>query len=281
MEVLEKAFPLAGNSAATLRFVKDPQSLSELCAEIGIQHPEIRFSAPESMDGWLNKLGGGAGGSHVRHAGQHQLAQGQYLQRFVAGQSVSALFVADGRRAKIVGFSRQWTSPSSTSPFRYGGAVRLARFPKGKRTRIAAWLDKLTRRTGLLGLCSADFIDAEDGLHLIEINPRPGATIDIFDTDEAPLLTQHLRAVRGQSVPQPTYRGAVASAIAYAAHPIDRFPEIDWPEMTADHQSPGTTLQLDDPICTVLARARSAAGAERAVKHRIKDLAKHWKGEFQ
>jgi predicted ATP-grasp superfamily ATP-dependent carboligase len=51
--------------------------------------------------------------------------------------------------------------------------------------------------------------------------------------------------------------------------------------MTADHQTPGSSLDADDPVCTVLARARSAATAERAVKRRVTEMAEHWKESFQ
>ena len=61
---------------------------------------------------------------------------------------------------------------------------------------IGGWLSGLADRAGLLGLCSADFIRSEDGYWLVEINPRPGATLDIFDSPEAPLMEAHL-APRG------------------------------------------------------------------------------------
>lgn len=278
---LAQRFPLAGNSEATVRVVKDPAGLSRLCRDLGISHPAVGLLPPEDCEGWLTKLVGGAGGSHVRPVRGAPIEDGRYYQQFVAGRNVSALFLAQGARARIIGFSRQWSSPTPSSPFRYGGAVRLMRFDRTKKARIAAWLDGLTRATGLIGLCSADFIDGPAGLQLIEINPRPGATLDIFDSEEAPLLAEHLRAVRGQKTAIPSYRGAAASAIAYARHAISRFPHIDWPGMTADHQTPGSSLDADDPVCTVLARARSAATAERAVKRRVTEMAEHWKESFQ
>ena len=280
VDTLAGLFRVAGNSAATIRAVKDPVGLSRLCWDLGIRHPAIRFSAPE-REGWLVKLGGGAGGSHVRPASVPVLENGYYYQKLVPGSSISALFLAQAGTARIVGFSRQWAAPSQSSPFRYGGAVRLMRFDREKKALIAAWLDKLTKRTGLVGLCSADFIDGREGLHLIEINPRPGATLDIFDSEEAPLLTAHLNAVRGETITVPTYRGAAASAIAYAPYAISRFPQVEWPSMTADHQNPGSVLNADDPVCTVLAQARSAAAAERAVKRRVSEMAEHWKENFQ
>ncbi|RUT92049.1 hypothetical protein EOD12_35280, partial [Mesorhizobium sp. M7A.T.Ca.TU.009.02.1.1] len=50
-----------------------------------------------------------------------------------------------------------------------------------------------SRRAGLVGLCSADLIRGPDGYKFIEINPRPGATLDIFDDVDAPLIEAHLR----------------------------------------------------------------------------------------
>lgn len=281
IDKLSKTFRIAGNSATTVKAVKDPANLSRLCNDLGIPHPEIRFTAPQQPQDWLIKLGGGAGGSHVSQAAAKPLEDGHYYQKLVHGRSISAMFLAQDSAARIIGFSRQWSSPSPTSPFRYGGAVRLMRFDRGKKEQIGRWLDELTSRTGLVGLCSADFIDGPDGLHLIEINPRPGATLDIFDSDTAPLLSEHLRAVRGEKIAVPTYRGAVASAIAYTPNPISRFPDIAWPSQTADHQSPGSALDAGDPVCTVLAQAQSASAAERAVKRRIIEVAEYWREGFQ
>lgn len=277
IDAIARRFFVAGNSARTIRAVKDPESLAGLCTSLMIPHPEISMDQPERLDGWLMKLAGGAGGSHVVRADGDAVKPGRYFQRFVAGRSISALFIADGREARLVGFSRQWSAPSETSPYRYGGAVRLLRYHKRKRAQIAEWLTALTARTGLVGLCSADFIDGQSGLSLIEINPRPGATLDIFDSEETPLLREHLNAVRGATVKRPAYAGSLASAIAYTSHPIRLFPSIEWPDMTADHQPPGSVLAAGDPICTVFASARSAASAEQAVKNRVRALAAHWK----
>ncbi|NNH33708.1 ATP-grasp domain-containing protein [Rhizobium sp. SEMIA 4085] len=281
IDALGRVFPLAGNSADTVRAIKDPANLSQLCRSLDIPHPPIQFSLPEKPEGWLTKLGGGAGGSHVRPGATRPALPGYSFQKRMSGRSISALFLAQNGAARIIGVSRQWSSPSPTSPFRYGGAVRLMRFDRQKKMQMGCWLDKLTRHCGLVGLCSADFIDGSEGLHLIEINPRPGATLDIFDTDSAPLLIEHLRAVRGERIEVPVYRGAAAAAIAYTSRSISCFPDVKWPNLTADHQRPGSALGPGDPVCTVLAHARSASAAERAVKRRVNQVAQHWKEEFQ
>ncbi|MFC6491269.1 ATP-grasp domain-containing protein, partial [Nitratireductor sp. GCM10026969] len=240
-------FPVAGNGAETVRRTKDPQRLARDCAALGIPHPAFSWAAPSDPEHWVVKKVGGAGGSHVRRANGAVSAPGCYFQRFVPGQSVSVLFVGDGRAARVVGFSRQWTAPTPAAPHRYGGAVRLKRFDRNQAQTISGWLCRLTARTGLKGLCSADFIGSGGALHLVEVNPRPGATLDIFDSDEAPLIEAHLAATEGAACRLPRFADCMASMIVYTRGPIDRFPAIAWPEGVADRQSPGTRLQPGEP----------------------------------
>lgn len=272
-------FPLAGNGGAAIRRIKDPQLLAADCEEFGIPHPEFRWDRPADWQNWVTKTAGGAGGAHIRRADAVGPASGRYFQRFVSGRSVSALFIGDGRTARIVGFSRQWVSPTPATPYRYGGAVRLRRFDKEQAATIRDWLSCLVKRAGLVGLCSADFIHTADGYKLIEINPRPGATLDIFDDAEAPLIEAHLRAVAGKAYRLPRFADSMASMVTYATTPIARFPAVEWPEWTADRQSPGTPLIAGDPVCTVFARGPSAEATTRLIKGQASRLQHHWEGE--
>ncbi len=56
---------------------------------------------------------------------------------------------------------------------------------------------------------------------LLEINPRPGATLDIFDSGAKPLMRLHLEAVREKRLPASglKFDDAMASAIVYAPVP--------------------------------------------------------------
>ena len=113
-----------GNSAATLRAAKDPLALAQLCEANGVRHPRIAFSPPDQPELWLVKKRGGAGGAHIAAARRGMPVSADcYYQRRIAGTSVSALFVAGGGQADIIGLSMQWTAPTPASPFRYGGAV--------------------------------------------------------------------------------------------------------------------------------------------------------------
>lgn len=279
VEEIARHFPLAGNGGPAIRRVKDPWLLANDCVEFGIPHPAFRWTPPPDAENWIAKTVGGAGGTHVKRAYDGGAAPGRYFQRSVTGTNISALFVADGNAAHVVGFSRQWTSPAPSTPYRYGGAVRLKRFDRADAATVTDWLSRLARRAGLLGLCSADFIRAKDGYKLVEINPRPGATLDIFDSADAPLLEAHLRACRGEAFRLPSFDDCMASMIAYARRPLPDFPTIAWPDWTADRQSPGTRLIAGDPICTVFARGPSAAATRRALKIQARQLEACWHGD--
>jgi len=278
VDEIARHFPLAGNGGAVIRRVKDPQRLAADCAELGVPHPELRFDMPDDPDDWVAKTAGAAGGVHVRPAAGETPAPDRYFQRLVRGSSVSALFIGDGSDARIVGFSRQWTSPAPGAPFRYGGATRLRRFSRDAAARIGGWLSALVRRTGLLGLCSADFVGRAGDWQLVEINPRPGATLDIFDSADAPLMEAHLRASRGEAYELPRFGDSMASIISYAPVPVAHFPETIWPDWSVDRQSPGTRLSAGDPVCTVLARGPSAAASREAAIRQARELEHRWTG---
>ncbi|RFC66802.1 ATP-grasp domain-containing protein [Mesorhizobium denitrificans] len=257
---LATQFPLAGNGGATIQRIKHPETLAADCAALGIPHPAMRRTTPPDPENWLAKIAGAAGGAHVQSAANFG-KRGSYYQQRLIGTPISALFIGDGQRAHVVGFSRQWQSPAPGAPYRYGGAVRLTRFSRRAAALFGKWLDDLTARTGLIGLCSADFIRTRDGYILLEINPRPGATLDIFDDPVAPLFEAHLHACRGQPFALPRQSGSAASMIAYADRELISLPAFEWPVWTADHQTAGSKLAAGDPICSIFGAGETAAAA--------------------
>jgi predicted ATP-grasp superfamily ATP-dependent carboligase len=197
-----------------------------------------------------------------------------YYQRRVAGEPISALVLADGKAAAVLGFSRQWSSPGPGNPFRYGGAVRPATLAPEIADALTAVVQRLTALTGLVGLNSFDFLVDDRTFHLLEINPRPGATIDIFEPPgTASLFALHVDASRG-GLPDRALvlDGAAASAIVYAAADIPQLPSFDWPDWSADRPIAGSFISAQSPLCTVLARAATAAQAQELVEERAQAI---------
>ncbi len=302
---LARHWPLIGNDAATVARAKDPFALAALYRKLGIPHPKLRATRPADARNWLRKRVGGSGGTHVQPADQipptHD-AEGRlnassvsvraevetkhgadlisslpaagfgqsYYQRRVPGRAVSTLFLANGEKALVVGFSAQWPSPTRDSPARYGGAVRPAGISQGLRKELGRHVGALSRVLGLRGLNSVDFLVGDDEeFWLIEINPRPGATLDLFDCPTTPLFALHADACHGVLPTRlPRWRGAAAAAIVYATRSIPRMPALNWPKWCADRQVAGSNLSSGEPICTIRAHGCSSARAKALAESR-------------
>jgi uncharacterized protein len=275
---LSRHAPLLGNPKGLWR-AKDPRAFANACGEVGIPHPEIRAFAPEEPSQWLVKRRGGSGGLHVA-SGQkgRPLGHGEYWQRKIIGRTISLLFVRDVLTAAPIAWSEQWTAPTESAPFRYGGAagpIECAA-PVGLIEKLGA----LTLRLGVRGLVSADFIDDGERLWLLEINPRPGATLDVFDNDEDPLLTRHIEALSGGKSTPPKPRNPKASAIVYAEADAVA-PGGVWPDWASDRPSPGSLIPAGAPICTVSASGATAEDARAETGVRSRHIQTWLRGEAQ
>ncbi len=262
---------LFGNGPDVVARAKDPLMLAKLCRDCGIPHPETSLTRPIDPAGWLAKRKGGAGGQHIRDAADGEAAGGEiYFQRRVDGTPISALVLADGRRAMVLGFSAQYASPTACQPFRYGGAVQPVALAAATADAMIEAVQRLVPVMPLVGLNSADFLVSGHDFHLLEINPRPGATLDIFEPEDGSLFALHIAACAGMlPASAPTFVQARASAIVYAERDIAVSPPLDWPAWTADRPSVGTAVRRGDPLCTVLASAATAAEAQNLTTQRI------------
>ena len=272
LEALGRRWTLFGNPPEVVRSVKDPVRLAELCAVLNIPHPKISARMPRDRRHWLVKSAGGSGGSHVAPAGALR-AEGEkiYFQRIAAGEPVSILFLGDGAKARMVGSSRQWAAPAPGEPYRFGGSLRPANLSPGLETRLRRAARAITAACRLRGLNSIDFLVEGSEYTLIEVIPRPGATLDIFEDRGGSLFRAHMDCCLGRLPRHPLeFAGAAAAGIAYARREISAMPEFDWPNWTSDRQKARSGLQPYDPLCTIKARAAKPARARSLVDARTK-----------
>ncbi len=266
---------LLGNAPETIARLKDPLEFAALCRETDIAHPETVLDRPADTEGWLIKRAGGAGGWHIRPVRDDDVAgEGNYFQRFVTGRAVSALLLGDGRRAVVLGLSEQWCSPLPLHPFRYGGAVRPAALGDGMARRLTAAVQRLTAAVPLTGVNSADFVVDGDAFHLLEINPRPGATFDLFEPASGPsLFSLHVDACGGVlPAPAPCFARAMAGGILYAAHDVKRMPDLNWPDWASDRPVAGSAVKVNAPLCSVFASGASVADARQLLERRMAEI---------
>ena len=277
LQRLGERWRLFGNSAETIAKIKDPEFLSALCADLDIPFPKVSSSKPENPSDWLAKRKGGAGGTHIKPAAGAVSGSGDtYYQQKLPGAPMSALFLADGKNAVLIGFSTQWSLPTRRHPYRYGGAVRPAELAPPIANALAAVVHRLARAMSLVGLNSADFLVDGERFWLLEVNPRPGATFDVFEPPQGSLFALHMAACTGQLGEAPLYPdGAKAAAIVYAEDDIRSVPARDWPDWTADRPIAGSAINSGEPVCTVYACSSTAAGARTLADER-RELVLAW-----
>jgi predicted ATP-grasp superfamily ATP-dependent carboligase len=272
---IARYFPLYGNGAEIVARAKDPRQLARLCHDLAIPHPSISFDPPANLSEWLVKHQGGGGGIHIASAHDRSPAPNDYYQRYARGTPISVLLLGDGGRAQSLGTSAQWPVPSPAMPFRFGGAVRPADIDPVRAEELCSAAEKIAVAFELVGLNSIDFLIDEDGYCLLEVNPRTGATLDIFADRGGRLFTLHLDACRGHLPSTPLiFTSATATAIAYAPCDLE-MPDLDWPAWTMDRQKAGTRLRMGDPVCTVFAETEQTEAARALVSERVAGFREH------
>ncbi|MBH0239630.1 ATP-grasp domain-containing protein [Methylobrevis albus] len=268
-------FALLGASGATVKRVKSPDGFAAACAARGLPHPALAMAGGGT--GWLVKRRGGAGGSHVRPHGGGPAPAGHYLQAQVAGDPLSVTVVSDGSAAVSIGWCRQLVAPTPAQPFRFGGLVGGIA-PPPPAAEIEAAARTLALDLGVVGLSSLDVIVGPGGWWVIELNPRPGASLDVLDgngTENAvSLFGAHVAAVRGLGLPPPPVEGGSirTSLVAFAGRPVRAVPAVDWPGWVADRPGTGDAIPAGAPIATALAAADTEQEAVALVRWRAAQI---------
>lgn len=284
VDTLAKRFALLGNTGSAIARAKAPDTFFPLLDRLAIPHPETRLTPPVDAHGWLSKRVGGSGGAHVLPCQPAKPSRGRYFQRCIDGTPVSLLALANRNGVRIVGFSRQWTAGYGPRPYRYGGAAGPAALDPVLEERLAVAAEAVCAALGLVGLVSFDFLlQGTTGL-LLEVNPRPSATLEIFDDAMGSLLSAHIAACQSRDAPLPAPGSdARAAGILYAGDCADDLEAgaaaltigaVSWPAWTADRPAPGTRIPLGRPIATVLATGESATTAEYNCRRRLDELAR-------
>lgn len=269
---------LIGASAESVAALKDPVGFAALCARLGVPHPAVsRDPVPEPAR-WLLKRAGGCGGTHIRAAFPGRAPPGAYFQARVPGRAHAVAFLADGRDAAILAVTEQWSAPAPLRPFRYAGAIEPApheaplldaRVMAG----IAQAIGRLVAATGLRGLASADLLAADGDWWLTEINPRPGATLDVLDRRPTPLLAAHIQAGLGRlPTPEAPPKDAAATEICYATAGYAPIPPVTWPDFVRDRPESGTFVARDAPLCTLFATGPDSAATRAMLRSRAAAL---------
>jgi predicted ATP-grasp superfamily ATP-dependent carboligase len=249
--------PLWGVEPAVVQALKDPIRFARAACALGIPHPETRAEPPDDARGWLCKRYGAAGGGHVRRAcaAGRPSGRGWYWQRSAPGRPFSALVAGNGTEAQVLGFSAQWPAPAPGRRFRFGGVAAPAGLSRTASTRLGAAATALAAHYGIRGLASVDALVAGDMVTVLEVNPRPGASLEAYERAHgANLFAVHRAACAGELVMALPPVGRVAGTqIVHAERRIVVASGFTWPDWAADRTPGPSVVHAGQPLCTVRA----------------------------
>lgn len=314
VDAIARTRPLAGNTAAVVRQLRDPAELAAAARAAGLDFPETLCSPHDvATDGtFLVKPLASAGGRGIRlwtpqaaceHAALPAVASSaiQCWQRVIAGSPLSASYCMGQGFARLIGVSRQLLGEPWCHAGRYAwcGAV-VVRFPGSLPMvdRLIAPLERLgdvlSSRFQPVGLIGVDLVvDTTGRLMVIEVNPRPTASMELFERSGAGSIAGHhmeacgfatpfIRPLEPPASPQPAATWAKAVLFAPRHIPISQelidglaeettsWTQADggWPAL-ADIPRPGQVLAAGTPVLTVFAVAGTPDDALVGLRRRV------------
>lgn len=252
--LLGNRFTLLGNQPEVFRRLHEKPVFFALLDALGISYPQVSFQPPDSKEAWLVKPMQGQGGIGIRnYQGLEESGTDVYWQRFQEGEPHSVLFLADGKQSQIIGFNKQWTAKfDGKEGFVFSGIINYTGLAEGQKAKVANWLDSLVASFSLKGLNSLDFIQCGEDAYVLEINPRPPASMQLYGED---LFIRHLKACRGwldeYELGQPA---ATGYQVVYAMHDMVIPADFQWPSGTHDLPHTNTRISAGQPICSMIMR---------------------------
>ncbi len=265
IEWLSSRLAVCGNRAEVFARCRDRRRFTARLRRLGIPHPSAGGGAPV-----LSKLAGASGGAHVRFGPMDAPA---YRQAYLPGTAVSHLFLASRDGAASVGWNTQWQSRhDERRPFCYGGAINRSPLDDALRARTEDYAARLARDFSLVGINSADYVVCGDELDLLELNPRVSATMQLHDDASGTLFAAHLAACGSPPPPALSPQTPRAHAVLYASRPLVIQSGFDWPAAARDLPVGTVGVAPGEPLCTLTARAVTAADTLTRLQHSIRSM---------
>jgi len=280
--------PLIGNPPHVIDAIRLPRDFFRRLAALGIGHPVVASEAPNDRDGWLRKDARGSGGWHIRRASGRNRAHQEvdehvYYQRVHAGIPMSALFIANGKLAHVVGINELIVQERGARPYVYHGAIGPVATGAKVLDDIRACVGGIAREWGLVGLNGIDFLLDDERIVVLEVNARPTATIGLYDeTLPRGAIRAHVEACLSGSLELETAsveaNGCLRGhSIVFADEEVRTFERDTCERIIAltfahDVPMPGTSIPKGAPLCSISAEGLSGAEVRAALDARARQV---------
>ncbi|MGH2895010.1 MAG: ATP-grasp domain-containing protein [Solirubrobacteraceae bacterium] len=265
---------LLGTAPELLEAVRDAWAVGAAARAAGARAPETlgptelpgpahrgeRGSGPEA---WVRKPRRGGGGYGVRVWRGGVVRPTEVLQRRIHGLSCSAVAIGDGRSAIVLGLTEQLHLGSG---FRWTGNVTPPRLPEPQLAeldgRLGAVCAEIAARFGVRGAFGVDAV--WDGRHawVLEVNPRPSASLELFGPGS---FEAHVQGARGLALPvagvPPARSCAAIKLVLFAERSLCAPDPSWWPAgLVRDIPRAGETIKRGAPVCTLVSASPDVPG---------------------
>ncbi|MHB8968859.1 MAG: ATP-grasp domain-containing protein [Pirellulaceae bacterium] len=209
VDAVSRRHKLLGHAGSVLRQVRDPRKLAKVLTRAKLLCPHPRHTPPEAGTGrWLVKPRRGCGGLRIHEYDPRAAAcpRGWYLQPWVRGVSLSAVYLAAGSSAVLLGVTRQLVGCrwAGAHGFHYVGSIGPLAINDQTHREFQRIGDCLTHEFQLCGLFGIDTIVSGTDVWTIEVNPRFTASVEILELATGlAAVGLHRDACLGTSLPAP------------------------------------------------------------------------------
>ncbi len=273
LEQLGFQFYLLGNNVDSVRWVRNPELFFGLLDDLGITHPAVRFDRPLAVN-WLlkrNNHEGGTGITFVQCPETSFLDDQCYYQKQLDGEAFSVLFLANDNSCRIIGLNSQWVVDDNRQyPYLFRGVINRFELTRKHFLRISRWIENIVSVTGLKGLNSLDCLLVDNEIMVLELNPRPSASVSLYDSDyQYGLVKQQIASFTGKSWDKPIEQQQVNGCwVCYAPCDLMIYEQIDWPTWVVDQPLAGTVFSQGEPVCTLIATETSLTEVKQTLRQR-------------
>jgi predicted ATP-grasp superfamily ATP-dependent carboligase len=242
LETISKKCVIVGNDAGTVKRVRDWRRLYHFCKENGILYPE-------TFDGldYVVKPKKSGGGVRIQRLSSY------VVQKYVRGEHFSASFLGNGSESVMGSVNEQLIGRKEfgARKFWYCGNIT----PVFVDNDLDEICEKLVKEFRLKGSCGIDFV-VNDGLYVMEVNPRIQATLEIVERScGVNLFVLHEHAVAGTLGELNPPKRTWGKAIIYAEEDVTMPDTSEWLDYgwIKDIPHPLEHILKSEPICTVIA----------------------------
>jgi predicted ATP-grasp superfamily ATP-dependent carboligase len=273
VEGFEERARVLGNDSKILRGVRDWKNFFSTLEKAGIKFPQteiVRAGDAHISGGKILKSQKTGGGHRIyTSSGSFDASEEVLLQEVISGIPISTCIVGDGEECRFLGATEQIASPS----YLYLGNIA----PLETKKEIEEISVKIGEMFNLKGVNGIDFIRAEGGHYVLEVNPRlTGAMGVLGRAYGVNLLDIHVKACTGNLDFKVKKGGKHHGKKILYTKKGGKFALKERPIFIKDVPHDGY-IEEASPLCTIIGEGATLEGCKEDLAKKEKRYENLWK----